>query len=122
MSAGLGATMAAGTVGPLRRLLAGRLPAPGEGPSRKAQQAGYFEIELVGEPDGGGLPLRGRVHGDRDPGHGSTSPMLGESAVCLARDGLPAGGGCWTPASVMGDPLLERLQANAGVTFEITGG
>jgi short subunit dehydrogenase-like uncharacterized protein len=29
------------------------------------------------------------------------------------------GGGCWTPASAMGDALLMRLGANAGVTFEI---
>jgi short subunit dehydrogenase-like uncharacterized protein len=45
--------------------------------------------------------------------------MLGESAVCLAQDALPVAGGCWTPASAMGDALLARLGANAGVAFEI---
>ena len=45
--------------------------------------------------------------------------MLAESAVCLAHDELPVEGGFWTPASAMGDALLERLPANAGVTFEL---
>ena len=39
--------------------------------------------------------------------------------LCLARDELAVGGGCWTPASALGEPLLERLAANAGVTFSI---
>jgi short subunit dehydrogenase-like uncharacterized protein len=45
--------------------------------------------------------------------------MLGESAVCLAKDPRPVGGGCWTPASAMGEPLLARLNENAGLTFRI---
>ena len=45
--------------------------------------------------------------------------MLGESAVCLARDELSVGGGFWTPAAAMGEPLLERLQAKAGLAFSI---
>jgi short subunit dehydrogenase-like uncharacterized protein len=45
--------------------------------------------------------------------------MIAESALALAHDDLPAQGGFWTPASAMGDALLERLPANAGVTFEI---
>ena len=32
------------------------------------------------------LILRGRVKGNRDPGYGSTSRMLAESAVCLVAD------------------------------------
>ena len=62
--------------------------------------------------------VRLRIKGDRDPGYGSTSKMLAESAVCLAKDDLPTGGGCWTPASAMGDALLERLTTNAGLSFE----
>ena len=52
-------------------------------------------------------------------GYGSTSKMLGESAVCLARDPRTTGGGCWTPASAMGEALLRRLGEHAGVTFEL---
>ena len=43
----------------------------------------------------------------------------GEAAVCLAKDDLSAGGGFWTPASAMGEPLLERLRKHAGLTFEL---
>jgi short subunit dehydrogenase-like uncharacterized protein len=107
-------------VGALRRLVSGRLPQPGDGPSKGRREAGYFDIELRGQhPSDDGKSLRGHVHGDRDPGYGSTSKMLGESAVCLAKDALAVGGGCWTTASAMGEPLLARLQEKAGVTFSI---
>ena len=64
--------------------------------------------------------IRGRVAGPSDPGYGETSKMLAESAVCLAREGadLEAGGGLLTPASCMGERLLERLR-RAEMTFAI---
>ena len=117
MSAGTAGGMAALSVGPLRRVISERLPEPGEGPTRKEQEAGYFDLLLRGEATDGTV-LRARVRGDRDPGYGSTSRMLAESAICLARDTLRVGGGCWTPAAAMGDALLERLP-DAGVTFQI---
>ena len=99
------------------------LPDPGEGPSAEQREAGYFDILLRGEhPEDRGKSLRARATGDRDPGYGSTAKMLGESAVCLALDPLTAGGGFWTPASAMGEPLLARLQEKAGVRFSIEAG
>lgn len=119
-SAGLTAVMAGGAIGPIRRALTGRLPAPGEGPSAEQRERGFFDIRLHAEPSKeGAAPLRARVYGDRDPGYGSTAKMLGESALCLARDGLTVGGGFWTPASAMGEPLLERLNTHAGVSFTL---
>jgi short subunit dehydrogenase-like uncharacterized protein len=59
------------------------------------------------------------VEGDRDPGYGSTSKMLAESAVCLARDGINVDGGIGTPAATMGAALVDRLHQNAGVTFKL---
>ena len=119
-SAGTLGMLSAMALGPLRRAVSGRLPQPGEGPSKAKREAGYFEIALRGEHASDvAKTLRARIRGDRDPGYGSTSKMLGESAVCLAHDDLAAGGGCWTPASAMGDALLARLGKNAGVTFAI---
>jgi short subunit dehydrogenase-like uncharacterized protein len=46
--------------------------------------------------------------------------MIAECAVCLALDELSSPGGVLTPATAMGRPLYERLQKNAGVTFEIS--
>jgi short subunit dehydrogenase-like uncharacterized protein len=112
--------MGALALGPVRRALSRHLPQPGEGPSLAKREAGYFEILLRGEhPSDPSKTLHGRIRGDRDPGYGSTAKMLGESAVCLAQDELPAAGGCWTPASAMGDALLARLAKNAGVTFTL---
>jgi short subunit dehydrogenase-like uncharacterized protein len=45
--------------------------------------------------------------------------MLAESAVCLALDDLDSEGGVLTPAAAMAAPLIARLQANAGLGFEI---
>jgi short subunit dehydrogenase-like uncharacterized protein len=119
-SAATAAAMGAMRIGPLRRAVSRWLPQPGEGPSRRRRDAGYFDIRLRGEhPTDPSKSLFARMRGDRDPGYGSTSKMLGESAVCLAKDPLAVAGGCWTPASAMGDPLLARLNDNAGVTFRI---
>jgi len=96
------------------------LPAPGEGPSAEAQRKGSFDLRFVGHTAGGGT-IRTRVTGDRDPGYGSTAKMLGQAGACLALD-TPrslAPGGFWTPATIFGDRLVERLTAHAGLTFEV---
>lgn len=116
-SAGSLAMMGAMTLGPIRRAVGGRLPQPGEGPSQEKREAGFFDLRLRGVGAAGPV-LSGRVTGDRDPGYGSTSKMLAESAVCLAQDDLGVGGGIWTPASAMGEALLARLP-KAGVNFQL---
>ncbi|HSM31079.1 MAG TPA: saccharopine dehydrogenase NADP-binding domain-containing protein [Woeseiaceae bacterium] len=94
------------------------LPKPGTGPDAQAREDGFFDLRQTGTL-ADGRRIRSRITGDRDPGYGSTSRMLAESAVCLALDDLDAAGGVLTPASTMAAPLIERLQANAGLTFEI---
>ena len=71
----------------------------------------------------GGGALRVGVQGDRDPGYGSTAKMLGEAVACLALDVSKdeVAGGFWTPATAMGDRLITRLQAHAGLTFDVLG-
>jgi short subunit dehydrogenase-like uncharacterized protein len=104
--------------GPLRKWLTSVLPKPGEGPDQAARDEGYFQLQLLGiHPDRASSNLRLRIRGDKDPGYGSTAKMLGESAVCLAQDSLASDGGVLTPAVAMGDALIDRLDARAGVTF-----
>jgi short subunit dehydrogenase-like uncharacterized protein len=92
-------------------------PKPGEGPSREERESGFFDLLFVAEmPDQKRLRLV--VRGDRDPGYGSTSRMIAEAALCLARD-IEGQGGVWTPGAVMGDALVSRLQANAGLSFNL---
>ena len=47
--------------------------------------------------------------------------MLGEAAACLAlnisKDDVS--GGLWTPSTALGANLQERLEAHAGVKFEV---
>ncbi len=119
--AGLGAFMVAGSIGPVRSALEKFvLPAPGEGPSPEAQLKGGFDLRFHGRTAAGDV-IRARVTGDRDPGYGSTAKMLGQAAACLAGDitRKKVSGGFWTPAAIFGDRIIERLQAHAGVRFEL---
>ena len=123
MSLGFGAFNAVARVRTLRDLLARLLPKAGEGPSAAAREAGFFAIELYARHgDDVGKSLRLLIRGDRDPGYGATAKMLGESAVCLAKDPLAVGGGVLTPAVAMAGELLERLLASAGMSFELADG
>ena len=120
MSMGSVAMNGLAAMAPTRKLLQSVLPKPGEGPSEETIRTGFFEIEMFAKhPTDRSKDMRGVVKGDRDPGYGSTAKMLSECAISLAQDDLPVEGGFWTPASAMGDALLERLPANAGVTFEL---
>ena len=104
----------------IKRIMNALLPKSGEGPSREKRETGFFNISMLGKLSDGSL-IKGKVTGDKDPGYGSTSGMLGESAVCLAKDKdkTPKVGGILTPSVAMADVLLIRLQENAGLKFEI---
>ena len=120
---GTGVFVGAASVSFTRGLMQKFLPKPGEGPSDDAINNGYYDIELFGQhPTDSDKNVRVRVKGDKDPGYGSTSKMIAESALALAQDDLPVSGGFWTPASAMGDQLLARLPQCAGVTFEVVEG
>ncbi len=116
--------MSTGTIAlaipPFRAVAKKFLPSPGEGPSAEEREKGYFDIYLYGRhPEDADCDLIARVQGDRDPGYGSTSKMLAESAVCLAQDELDSGAGFLTPAAAMGERLIERLEASAGLQFTL---
>ncbi|GAB3674334.1 saccharopine dehydrogenase NADP-binding domain-containing protein [Salinisphaera aquimarina] len=120
MTLGLGGFLLGVALAPTRTLLERFvLPAPGEGPSPEAQDKGFYDIRLFGTT-ADGRTLKAKVLGDRDPGYGSTCKMLGEAGACLARDiDADTPGGFWTPATLLGNKLIQRLQAHAGVTFEV---
>ncbi|GAA4760740.1 saccharopine dehydrogenase NADP-binding domain-containing protein [Stakelama sediminis] len=92
-------------------------PKPGEGPSKEERETGFYELLFIAEmPDG--ERLTATVTGDRDPGYGSTSKMIAESALCLIHE-APKTGGIWTAGGLMAEPLRKRLEANAGLTFRV---
>lgn len=123
MALGLGAIVVTMSRPVGRRALGRFLPDPGEGPDADRRAKGSFTMHVVGRGTGAqGAPteIRVVVHGDKDPGYGSTSGMLAEVALCLALDGdtLPEHFGVVTPAAAMGRALIDRLP-RAGVTFEV---
>lgn len=92
-------------------------PAPGEGPSKEERETGFYEVAAIAEmPDG--ARVTATVSGDRDPGYGSTSKMIAESALCLVDD-VQGDGGIWTPVALMAEPLKARLAAHAGLGFKV---
>lgn len=118
-SAGIGAAFGALVVPPTRYLMERFVvPKPGEGPTPEQQAAGFYDIRFYGRT-GMDKTLVAKVTGDRDPGYGGTAKLLGEAVVCLAKDTPKAEGGFWTPASLMGDKLIERLDKYAGVQFSV---
>lgn len=91
------------------------LPKSGEGPSKKTRIKGYYNLRFYLTADK--MTYVSKVLGDMDPGYGSTSKMLAESAICLALDEIPDTYGILTPSVALGDSLLKRLEENAGLTF-----
>jgi short subunit dehydrogenase-like uncharacterized protein len=115
--AGLGdiGKAAAEALAKLNPLAGDKGPKPGEGPSKEERDTGHYDVLFVGLMEDGAR-IDAVVTGDRDPGYGSTSKMLAESALCLVRD-VQGEGGIWTPGALMGSQLRERLIAHAGLTF-----
>ena len=93
------------------------VPQPGEGPSQESREQGNYDVQFFADIDEG--CIEARVTGDMDPGYGSTSKMITESAMCLIHDCNDLSGGIYTPAPAMGNKLIKRLIEKAGLTFDI---
>jgi short subunit dehydrogenase-like uncharacterized protein len=111
-TAALGALAGGLAFPPARRVLDRVLPGPGQGPSERSRENGYFRMQI----HGGGRVARVGAKGD--PGYAATATMMGETALSLAFDALPRRAGVLTPASALGMPLIERLRS-AGMTFDV---
>ena len=121
-AAGLGLLFAALKQPLTRRLVQPLLPKPGMGPSVEKMDAGWFTCDLLGLAEDG-RQARGLIRYDGDPGNRATTVFVCESALALAidADALPGGrarGGVLTPATGLGDVLVNRLR-KAGVVIDI---
>jgi short subunit dehydrogenase-like uncharacterized protein len=101
---------------PGRAVLDRVLPRPGEGPDAEDLARGRFRMVLDATTTSGAR-YRTAVGADLDPGYTGTAVMLGQSALCLAFDDLTERTGVLTPATALGDPLVDRLRAH-GFTLE----
>ncbi|BDX06058.1 saccharopine dehydrogenase family protein [Planctobacterium marinum] len=124
MAYGLGAFMVSAAVGPLRSAMESLfLPKPGDGPSPDEQENGFYNMHFFGET-ATGQTIKCKVTGDKDPGYGSTAKMLAETAIFFSQHSNDekdscTDGGFWTPSTLFGMPLVERLSEKAGLTFEL---
>ena len=103
----------------LKKIVNSYMPKPGEGPGLEKRKNGFYNLRFYVTIDERRKAFA-KVVGDNDPGYGSTSKMLAESALCLAFDKLPENYGVVTPSIAMGKQLLERLRNNAGLNFQIS--
>jgi len=103
---------------PTRSVLDRFLPKPGDGPSEKSRERGFFELQAFTRTTTG-KRYRSVTAAQGDPGYKATAMMFGEAALTLAldREDLPERYGLLTPVSAMGDALVTRLKA-AGMTIE----
>jgi short subunit dehydrogenase-like uncharacterized protein len=118
---GTAATVASLALPPLAAITRRFLPKPGQGMNAKQLAAGSFKMEMIGTTrDAPEQRIKIGVSTDRDPLYAATAIMLAEAALCLVQDSgrLTVGGGSWTPASLLGTPLVERLN-HAGVRFVV---
>jgi len=105
---------------PLKKLVKPFLPKPGEGPSEKVQENGWFDCKFIVETEDG-MKSVFNMNGKGDPGYKVTSKLVSECALCLVEDAesLPGGleyGGVLTSASGLGHPLISRL-SKVGINF-----
>ena len=123
VAGGIGLFTAAMSVGSLRSGLRRFVfPDPGEGPTREQIENGYFTVRILGRGTAtdGPFTVEGEFGAGLDPGYGATARMLSESAMSLLRDDTDSvlDGGVLTPASGVGEPLIERLRT-AGFTITV---
>ncbi|KAJ7672071.1 Saccharopine dehydrogenase-domain-containing protein [Mycena rosella] len=126
MALGLGAFL----ITPIRWLLKKVLPKSGEGPSETVQRNGFMKVTNLttavasASPAAAPLQVKTVMTGQGDPGYSLTAVIIAEAALSLvlsATDARPAvgrRGGVLTPATAMGDVLVERLVKSGRVTFE----
>jgi short subunit dehydrogenase-like uncharacterized protein len=107
--------------GPTRALLRTFvLPKPGQGPTKEQRETGMYDVLFIGDT-ADGRRLKVSVKGDKDPGYASTSKMISESALALAKDVPPSetAGGVWTPGAALGGKVISRLEQYAGLRFTL---
>ena len=106
---------------PVKYLVRPFLHKQGEGPDQEMQDKGWFRSTFVAQAEDGETKICS-LYGSGDPGYKSTSKLVCESALTLARsDSLPGGdeyGGVLTSAVGLGDALIDRLK-NAEIEFKV---
>ncbi|GAA6032870.1 hypothetical protein JCM8097_000838 [Rhodosporidiobolus ruineniae] len=102
-------------------------PKPGDGPSKSEQEAGWFQVETVAKSEDGKYETKATMKGKGDPGYLATSVMISSCALTLLEDydrlpPLAKQGGHLTPATALGEMLVERLEKTGRFSFAVEEG
>ena len=84
LAGGLGALAGFLALTPTRKVLDKVLPDPGEGPSEKVRENGFFKIQVHARTSTGARYVA-RVAAQGDPGYKATAVMMGESLLSAWR-------------------------------------
>lgn len=115
---GVGLLAMLAQVGPTRKVVL-KLKRQGSGPSEAKRAKSFFRIRFRAQVAGEEPRVLTTEVSGGDPGYGETAKILAQSALCLAFDDVPApGGGQWSPALALGQPLIDRL-IKAGIVFRV---
>lgn len=95
------------------------IPKPGNGPSKKIMEKGYFKMRIKGYTSNKDIS-QVTVYGNSDPGYSATAKMITESALSILLNGdkINKSYGVLTPASAIGPTVINRLKTK-GITFTI---
>lgn len=93
------------------------LPKPGEGPSKKQREDGFFQLNLFGSIKKT-KKISLNIIGDSDPGYSATAKMITEAAlsILLDEEKIPKAYGVLTPAAGIGCNIVNRLE-DKGICF-----
>ena len=103
-------------VSPLKKFLRRFFPKPGTGPNEKTRNNGWYEALFVAKTAKNQEYVY-RMYGKGDPGYKSTAMFLIESAISLVKNSDNGDFGVLTPATGLGEDLVNRLK-DQGVIFE----
>jgi short subunit dehydrogenase-like uncharacterized protein len=103
-------------VSPIKKFIRKLFPKPGTGPNEKIRNNGWYEALFVAKTTKNHEYVY-RMYGKGDPGYKSTSMFLIESALSLLNNSNVGEFGVLTPATGLGQDLIDRLK-NQGVVFE----
>ena len=103
-------------VSPLKKFLRRFFPKPGTGPNEKTRNNGWYEALFVAKTTKNQEYVY-RMYGKGDPGYKSTAMFLIESAISLVKNSDNGDFGVLTPATGLGEDLVNRL-TDQGVIFE----